>query len=70
MDIRGYVQAMVDAENEKASPEWIAWANRKADWFDPSITYEDDLLGTREHQDSMEDKEKALNDSIRHSWYW
>ena len=70
MDIRGYVQAMIDAENEKASPEWIAWANRKADWFDPSIAYQDDLLGTREHQDSMEDKEKALNDSIRHSWYW
>lgn len=69
-EIREYIQAMIDSENEDITPEWIEWALKKADWYDPSIATEDEYLGKRQHEKSAEEKEKFLQDSIRKSWYW
>lgn len=67
---REYIQAMIDSGNEDITPEWIEWALKKADWYDPSIETEDEYLGKRQHEKSAEEKEKSLQDSIRKSWYW
>lgn len=69
-EIREYIQAMIDSGNEDITPEWIEWALKKADWYDPSIETEDEYLGKRQHEKSAEEKEKSLQDSIRKSWYW
>lgn len=37
--LRDYLAAMPDA-----NPEWLTWAKKKADWFDPLISAEDELL--------------------------
>ncbi|MCQ4774587.1 hypothetical protein NE634_12730 [Lacrimispora saccharolytica] len=67
---REYIQAMIDSGNEDITPEWIEWALKKADWYDPSIATEDEYLGKRQHEKSAEEKEKSLQDSIRKNWYW
>ena len=69
-EIREYIHAMIDSGNEDITPEWIEWALKKADWYDPSIATEDEYLGKRQHEKSAEEKEKSLQDSIRKSWYW
>ena len=69
-EIREYIQAMIDSGNEDITPEWIEWALKKADWYDPSIATEDEYLGKRQHEKNAEEKEKSLQDSIRKSWYW
>ena len=69
-EIREYIQAMIDSGNEDITPEWIEWALKKADWYDPSIATEDEYLGKRQHEKSAEEKEKSLQGSIRKSWYW
>ena len=33
---------------------WASWARAKADWYDPTIAKEDELLGKREHEKSQE----------------
>ena len=43
--IREYIQAVIESENENITPEWIEWAKKKADWYDPSIATEDEYLG-------------------------
>ena len=69
-EIREYIQAMIDSGNEDITSEWVEWARKKADWYDPSIATEDEYLGKRQHEKSAEEKEKSLQDSIRKSWYW
>lgn len=64
------MENMIDSGNEDITPEWIEWALKKADWYDPSIETEDEYLGKRQHEKSAEEKEKSLQDSIRKSWYW
>lgn len=55
--IRQYVQAVINSGNlNEETIEWIHWANKKADWFDPSIKLEDEYLGVREHKESAERK--------------
>ena len=46
MEIREYVSAMREAESPDYNPEWADWALKKADWYDPVIAREDELLGT------------------------
>ena len=41
---------MIDSGNEDITPEWIEWALKKADWYDPSIATEDEYLGKRQHE--------------------
>ena len=56
-EIREYIQAMIDSGNEDITPEWMEWALKKADWYDPSIATEDEYLGKRQHEKSAEEKE-------------
>ena len=66
--IRQYVQAIINSGNlTEETMEWINWANKKADWFDPSIKLEDEYLGIREHKESAE--KKALKPQ-GYSYYW
>ena len=69
-EIRNYIQAAVEKCGEGITLEWINWAERKADWYDPTIAREDELLGKRQHKKSKEEKDKELNNSVRKSWYW
>ncbi len=66
--IRAYIDALeltTDLSEEKTT-EWIDLAKRKADWFDPIIGREDELLGKREHEKS--EGEKALRKSRNYWW--
>ena len=40
--------------NEDITPEWIEWAQEKADWYNPSIATEDEYLGRRQYEKSAE----------------
>ena len=40
---------------------------KKADWIDPTISAEDELLGKRDHEKSREDKFKFLKEERS---YW
>ncbi len=49
--IRQYIDAIrSDTDNPDNNPEWIEWANKKADWYDPTIAREDELFGKRKHE--------------------
>lgn len=65
--IRVYIEALkVRADlNDETTAEWIDWAKKKADWFDPIIAREDELFGKREHEKSEE--QKVLK---KHIGYW
>lgn len=38
---------------------WIKWANNKADWFDPFINKNDDLLTEKDKEDLFSNKERT-----------
>lgn len=40
--LREYIDAR---EKQGAEPEWVAWARKKADWYDPFVGREDEVLG-------------------------
>lgn len=66
--IRAYIEALelrADLSDETTS-EWIDWAKKKADWFDPIIAREDELFGQREHEKSEE--QKVLKKSRNYWW--
>lgn len=55
--IRKYVEAATKSENRiKYSDEWIEWAKKKADWFDPTVAVSDEFFGEREHFKNEEAK--------------
>lgn len=63
--IRNYIKAVESKGNlEEETKEWIKWANKKADWFDPTIDVKDELLGKRNHEESKENKNIELNKHI------
>lgn len=62
-EIREYIQAMIDSENEDITPEWIEWVLKKADWYDPSIATEDEYLGKRQHEKVLK-KRKNLYKTV------
>ena len=51
------------------TPEWIEWASRKADWYDPTKDVEDEYLGKREHGKNKEEKD-IDKVSVKRGWYW
>lgn len=58
--IRSYVKAVVafcgqDGLDEKTA-DWVDWATKKADWFDPIVARDDELFGEREHEKSLQEK--------------
>lgn len=64
-EIRKFVDIL--RESDKTDQETITWMSRKADWIDPTISAEDELLGKREHQKSNEEKDKYLKEE---RYYW
>ena len=70
-EIRNYIDAVSKKELlTDEIKEWSKWANKKANWFDPTIDGEDELLGKREHTKSMEDKNNKLNRyGSYYDWY-
>ncbi len=52
--IRAFISALESAEN--IDEEWIDWAKKKADWFDPIIARNDEVLGEREHEENEDKK--------------
>ncbi|MEG0681242.1 MAG: hypothetical protein RR581_06400 [Eubacterium sp.] len=64
--IRNYISAVEQkvSINEK-DLAWIEWAKKKADWFDPAIAYEDQVLGKREHN-----RDENYKELKRHYHYW
>jgi len=42
--IRKYIDEVEKLDIGKEKSEWITWARKKADWFDPTIEAEDELL--------------------------
>ena len=62
--IRAYVSAMEKAHSDQDLSEWASWARAKADWYDPTVAKEDELLGRREHEKSQESK------GPQHKGYW
>lgn len=61
-EIRNYINAISSQDNlSNEMKDWIKWANKKADWFDPIIDGEDDILGKREHKESLENKNSKLD---------
>lgn len=64
--IRAYVKAVETSHSQDglddATVAWIDWANKKADWFDPTIARNDELFGKRKHEKSEDEK------ALRKSW--
>ncbi|HED6497193.1 cellulose synthase [Listeria monocytogenes] len=64
-EIRKFVHIL--KESDKADQETIEWMSRKADWIDPTISADDELLGKREHHKADEEKDKFLKEE---KYYW
>ncbi len=57
--IREYVAAMERKSDSTVNPEWIRWAKDKADWYDPSIAFNDPVFGKRNH--GVDDEKKSFD---------
>ena len=69
LNIRAYINVLVESSSQEATPEWIEWAQKKADWYDPTIVRDDEYLGRRDHGKSKEEKDFDRV-STRRSWGW
>lgn len=67
-EIRAYIKAMIESDAEEVTPEWIEWASKKADWYDPTKVVEDEYLGKREHGENKEEKDFDKI-PVKCSWY-
>lgn len=66
--IRAYVAAVeVSGELNDDGQAWIAWAKKKADWYDPVVALDDEILGVRKHEEKASSKELEKSYS---SWRW
>lgn len=67
--IRSYIDAVKENAHklgiDEAMSDWIEWAQKKADWYDPVIARDDEFFGIRAHEKNAE--EKTLNN--RRYWY-
>lgn len=64
-EIRKFADVLI--ESSTTDNETIQWILKKADWIDPTVSIEDELLGKREHQKSNEEKDKFLKEE---RYYW
>lgn len=62
--IRRYIEAHAAAHPDEDLSEWIAWANAKADWYDPTVARKDEWLGQRDHASEKSKK------SLKPTGYW
>lgn len=66
--IRKYANELKENEDLTCEEvEWIDWMLKKADWFDPIISREDEIYGVREHR--KDTKEKNVYDNTDY-WSW
>lgn len=64
--IRALIAAVESREEISDSvQQWLSWAKAKADWYDPTVSAEDDFFGKRKHGLSKE--EKRLKEK---QYYW
>lgn len=63
--IRAYIAAYKSAHSDEDIDGWVTWANAKADWYDPTISRKDELLGERNH--SADDESKKPKHA---GYYW
>ncbi len=70
--IRQYISAIVQEGNiDPKKAEWIEWAKKKADWYDPIIAFSDEYLGKREHSKSKKEKDPdTLKSKRSYGWIW
>lgn len=62
--IRRYIEAYKAAHPDENITEWLEWAKAKADWYDPTVSCNDEFLGERKHGESTETK------MLKHMGYW
>ena len=67
--IRAYVKAVLDTygsgEIDEETAAWAEWAMKKAAWVDPTVAWDDELFGKRDHEKNA--SEKALK---KYGQYW
>ena len=67
--IRSFVNSVAAYPGRKGMDEkmaaWVEWAMKKADWFDPTVARDDDLLGKREYEKNLSEKTLKKN-----GYYW
>ena len=70
--IRQYIAAVTQQKDITPEvAEWIEWAKKKADWYDPIVAAEDEYLGRRDHSKSKEEKDLDKISSGRYgAWGW
>jgi hypothetical protein len=52
-------KAIQDNNHTEEIKEWIKWANEKADWFDPFINKEDELLNDKDKEEFHKPKQPS-----------
>ncbi len=58
--IRRFVNHLEESRNTTENAEFISWAREKADWYDPTISRMDEILGARNHDsDPIPEKRKV-----------
>ena len=70
-EIRNYINAVQSKKDlDEKTKKWIEWANKKADWIDPIIGVNDELLGRRNRGiDSKDKAEKLKKYASYYGWY-
>lgn len=64
--IRAFIEVVKSNEvKSEEQIEWIEWASKKAEWYDPTVAYEDEYLGIRDHD--KDEEYKQLKKSYK---YW
>lgn len=60
--------AVIESREEisESMQQWLSWAKAKADWYDPTISAEDEFFGKRKHGQSAEEKKPK---EMRYYWW-
>lgn len=67
--LRAYIDAIEIQDNlSDEQKEWLAWARKKADWYDPTIARDDEFFGKRKHEETAE--KKQLRKANKYGYYW
>lgn len=67
-ELRKYITAVEERSDGSVEVhKWIEWAKQKANWYDPTLNHEDDILGKRDHSKEKDEKSKLLE--IRDNYF-
>ena len=65
--IRALIAAVQSREEiSESMQQWLSWAKAKADWYDPTISAEDEFFGKRKHGQNTEEKKPK---EMRYYWW-